>query len=235
MLKIENLSAGYGQIQVLWDVSMEVRDQEMVALIGSNGAGKTTLLSVISGLVPARAGKITFDGVDITRAGSDTIVNMGIIHVPQGRRLFPGLTVKENLMQGAFTRHDRAEVSKSYAMVMALFPALQKKLGEAAGGLSGGQQQMVAIGRGLMGKPKLLMIDELSLGLAPLVVDSIIEAAEQINREQGTSLLIVEQDVEVSLSHAHYGFVLETGRVTQRDEAKKLLDNEHVRAAYLGL
>ncbi|HQV69714.1 MAG TPA: ABC transporter ATP-binding protein [Thermoflexales bacterium] len=235
MLSIEKVSAGYGQIQVLWDVSMEVRDQEIVALVGSNGAGKTTLLSVISGIVPARSGKIMFDGRDITHAPSDEIVNLGIIHVPQGRRLFPGLTVKENLMQGAFSRRDRAEVNRSYDMVMHLFPALEKKLKDPAGKLSGGQQQMVAIGRGLMAKPKLLMIDELSLGLAPLIVDNIIEAAEQINREQGTSLLIVEQDVEVSLSHAHRGYVLETGHMTRSDAADKLLHDDYIRSAYLGL
>ena len=235
MLKIDMLNAGYGQIQVLWDVNLEVRDKEIVALIGSNGAGKSTLLSVISGIVPVRSGKISFDGQDITHAGSDVIVNLGIIHVPQGRRLFPGLSVRENLMQGAFSRRNPAEVSKSYDMVMQLFPALQKKLKEPAGGLSGGQQQMVAIGRGLMSKPRLLMIDELSLGLAPLVVDSIIAAAEQINREQGTSLLIVEQDVEVSLSHAHRGYVLDTGRITRSDEAQKLLHDDYVRSAYLGL
>lgn len=235
MLTITSLCAGYGPIQVLWDVSLEVRDQEIVAIIGSNGAGKTTLLSVISGLVPARSGRIEFNGEEITNADSDHIVNLGIIHVPQGRRLFPGLTVRENMMQGAYTRTNNAEVKQSFAMVMNLFPALETKLKDPAGRLSGGQQQMVAIGRGLMSRPKLLMIDELSLGLAPKIVDEIIAGAEQINREQGTSLLIVEQDVEVSLSHAHRGYVLETGRITITDAAEALLHNPHVQAAYLGL
>jgi len=235
MLSIEHLDAGYGPAQVLWDVALEVRQGEIVALIGSNGAGKSTLLSVISGLIAPRRGKISFLGREITRAGSDEIVALGLIHVPQGRRLFAGLTVKENLMQGAYPRRDRANLKAEIDRALELFPVLEKRIQSPAGRLSGGEQQMVAIARGLMAKPKLLMIDEFSLGLAPVVVDAIIDAVEKINREEGTALLIVEQDVQIALEHAHRGYVLETGHIALADDAPKLLANAHVRTAYLGV
>ncbi len=236
MLNIAGLEAGYGAIQVLWGVDLRVDEGEIVALIGSNGAGKTTLLNVISGLVPARAGSISFKGSSILNASSDTVVNLGLTHVPQGRRLFPGLTVKENIMQGAYRcKGDKLGIKTSYDEMLALFPALEVKLSDAAGKLSGGQQQMVAIARGLMSSPDLLFIDELSLGLAPKIVDDILVAVQRINRERGTALLIVEQDVEASLRHASRGYVLETGRILKTGEAAALLDDEDIKAAYLGL
>ncbi len=235
MLQIERLNAGYGQVQVLWDIDLQVREHEIVALIGSNGAGKTTLLTVISGLLKPYSGKISFGERDITHAGSDEIVRLGLSQVPQGRRLFAGLSVKENLLQGAFSRAKGAITQQDFDQVVELFPALQERLSTSAGRLSGGEQQMVAIGRGLMARPKLLMIDELSLGLAPVLVDNIFNALKQINAQQGTALLIVEQDVAVALEHAHRGYVIETGHIVLADDAQKLQANDHVRAAYLGV
>jgi ABC-type branched-subunit amino acid transport system ATPase component len=234
MLVIENLDAGYNSVQVLNDIRLEVREGEIVALIGSNGAGKTTLLTVISGLLSPYRGKVWFASSDITRAGSDEIVARGLSHVPQGRRLFAGLTVRENLLQGAYTRRD-ANVKADLEKVLQLFPSLQLRIHTPAGKLSGGEQQMVAIGRGMMARPKLLMIDEMSLGLAPVVVDAMIAAVEQINRQQGTALLIVEQDVQIALQYAHRGYVLENGRITLSDTASNLLGNAHVQTAYLGV
>ncbi len=234
MLKIENLSAAYGPVQVLWDVNLDIVEGEIVALIGSNGAGKSTLLATIAGLMKPRAGTMQFNGVDITPAPSDQIVQRGLVLVPQGRRLFAGLTVKENLLMGAYTRTDRAEVQKDLDWVLSLFPALERRLNLAAGKMSGGEQQMCALGRGLMSRPKLLMIDEFSLGLAPIIVEALMEIIKTIN-QRGTTLLIVEQDVQVALENAHRGYVLETGRITLSDNAVRLLDNQHIRAAYLGV
>lgn len=235
MLRISHLDAGYGPIQVLWDIQVEILEGEIIALIGSNGAGKTTLLNTISGLVPPRRGAVQFMDRDLVHVPADEIVALGLIHVPQGRRLFPGLSVRENLLQGAFTRRDRGNIQRDLAEVLQFFPALQRRLEMPAGRLSGGEQQMVAIARGLMARPKLLMIDEMSLGLAPVVVDAMIEALEEINRQRGTALLIVEQDVQVALAHSHRGYVLETGRIVMADAASKLLTNEQVRTAYLGV
>ncbi len=235
MLNVEHLDTGYGKIQALWDVSLHVDAGEIVALIGSNGAGKTTLLTAISGLLARWRGTVTFDGRDLTRASSDEIVASGIVHVPQGRRLFAGLTVRENLLQGAFARRDRANLDADLARVLELFPSLKRRLDTPGGKLSGGEQQMVAIGRGMMARPKLLMIDELSLGLAPLVVDAMISALEQVNREQGTALLLVEQDVQIALEHSHRGYVIETGHIVLADTSQNLLANPHVQTAYLGV
>ncbi len=235
MLNVEHLDTGYGTIQALWDITLQVGDSEIVALIGSNGAGKTTLLTVISGLLHRWRGKITFDGQDLTRAPSNEIVARGIVHVPQGRRLFAGLSVRENLMQGAYTRRDTANLRRDLDRVLQFFPSLERHLESTAGRLSGGEQQMVAIGRGLMARPKLLMIDEMSLGLAPLVVDTMINALEQVNREQGTALLIVEQDVQVALEHSHRGYMIETGHIVLADTSENLLANPHIQTAYLGL
>ena len=188
-----------------------------------------------SSLLPHWRGNIVFDGCDITHGASDDIVAAGIVQVPQGRRLFAGLSVRENLMQGAFTRRDRANLKGDLDRVVDLFPALGKRMEIPAGKLSGGEQQMVAIGRGIMARPKLLMIDEMSLGLAPLVVDAMISALETINREQGTALLLVEQDVQVALEHAHRGYVIETGHIVLADMSQNLLANPHIQAAYLGV
>ncbi|HEX9074151.1 MAG TPA: ABC transporter ATP-binding protein [Anaerolineae bacterium] len=235
MLTIEQLDTGYGTVQALWGITLEVREGEIVALIGSNGAGKTTLLTAISGLLSRWRGRIVFNGRDFTHGASNAIVAAGIVQVPQGRRLFAGLSVRENLMQGAFTRRDRANLKGDLDRVVDLFPALGKRMEMPAGKLSGGEQQMVAIGRGIMARPKLLMIDEMSLGLAPLVVDAMISALETINREQGTALLLVEQDVQVALEHAHRGYVIETGHIVLADMSQNLLANPHIQAAYLGV
>jgi branched-chain amino acid transport system ATP-binding protein len=234
MLRVENLSAAYGAVQVLWDVNLDIRDGEIVALIGSNGAGKSTLLSVVSGLLKARAGQVRFDERDITRAASNQIVEAGLVHVPQGRRLFAGLSVKENLLMGAYRRSDRGQVLTDLEWVLGLFPSLERRLAMPAGKMSGGEQQMCAIGRGLMAKPRLLMVDEFSLGLAPNVVEQLMGIIQSINR-QGTTVLLVEQDVQVALENAHRGYVLETGHIVLADDAAKLLANDHVRAAYLGV
>ncbi len=236
LLQVRDLSSGYGEVRILWDVSLEVNAGEVVALIGANGAGKTTLLWTISQLLKPRSGSIHFAGRDLTGATPDETVAAGIIHVPQGRRLFPGLTVRENLLQGAFARRDRdrAEIDSDLAHVQALMPRLREREDQLAGRLSGGEQQMCAIGRGLMGRPRLLVIDELSLGLAPLVVHQLLEVISNLNR-QGTTVLLVEQDVQVALEHAHRGYVLETGRIVQSSRADELLGDPRIRQAYLGL
>jgi branched-chain amino acid transport system ATP-binding protein len=234
LLQVAGLSSGYGDVQILWDVSLEVRQGEVVALIGANGAGKTTLLYTISQLLRPRKGTIRFAGRDLTRARPEDVVAAGIIHVPQGRRLFPGLTVRENLLQGVYLRRDAAKIAEDLDWVYGLLPRLAERADQFAGRLSGGEQQMCAIGRGLMGRPRLLLIDELSLGLAPLVVDHLLELISRINRE-GTTVLLVEQDVQVALEHAHRGYVLETGRIVQENAASELLEDPRIRQAYLGL
>jgi branched-chain amino acid transport system ATP-binding protein len=235
MLTIEKLSAGYGDVQVLWDVSMEVKDGEIVALIGSNGAGKSTILAVISGLLKPMHGNITLDGQPIAGMPADRIASAGISHVPQGRRLFAGLTVRENLLMGAYSRRDSKEqVEHDLERVLQLFPVLGERLNQTAGTLSGGEQQMCAVGRGLMAHPKLLMIDELSLGLAPLVVETLMDTISQLNR-QGMTILLVEQDVHVALEVAHTGYVLDVGHIIMHGPAKELMADPRIKEAYLGL
>jgi branched-chain amino acid transport system ATP-binding protein len=234
LLEVRNLDSGYGDVQILWDLSLDVREGEVVALVGANGAGKTTLLNTISQLIRSRAGTVRFDGRDLTGAGSDAVVRAGIVHVPQGRRLFAGLTVLENLLQGAYQRRDRAETQASLDWVLSIFPRLAERRTQLAGHLSGGEQQMCAIARGLMSKPRLLMIDELSLGLAPLVVDTLMKLVVQLH-ETGMTILIVEQDVQVALEHADRGYVLETGRIAQASAASELLQDPRIRRAYLGV
>ncbi len=234
MLKIENLNVGYGDVQVLWDVNLEVNEGEVVALIGSNGAGKTTLLWTISGLLKPMSGAVTFDGRPIHTASSDEIVGLGITQVPQGRRLFAALTVRENLMMGAYHRNDKEGVQEDYDFVMELFPRLGERIDLPAGSLSGGEQQMCAVGRGLMARPQLLMVDELSLGLAPILVEAIYEAVSRV-RELGMTVLIVEQDVLSALEQADRGYVLDVGHITMTGSAQELLDDPRVKEAYLGL
>jgi branched-chain amino acid transport system ATP-binding protein len=234
MLKIENLNVGYGDVQVLWDVNLEVNEGEVVALIGSNGAGKSTLLWTISGLLKSMSGTITFDGTPIHTATSDEIVSLGITQVPQGRRLFAALTVRENLMMGAYHRKDREDVREDYDFVLELFPRLGERIDLPAGSLSGGEQQMCAMGRGLMARPQLLMVDELSLGLAPIVVEAIYKAVSRV-RELGMTVLIVEQDVLSALEQADRGYVLDVGHITMTGSAQELLDDPRVKEAYLGL
>jgi branched-chain amino acid transport system ATP-binding protein len=233
LLRVAQLHVAYGDVQVLWGVDLEIYAGEVVALVGSNGAGKTTLLSTISGLVPARAGEIVFDGRNVAGATTQQIVDLGIVQVPEGRRLFPAMTVRDQLLLGAFRRRDKAQVQADIAHVLDLFPRLKDRTKQLAGSLSGGEQQMVAIGRALMARPRLLMIDELSLGLAPVIVESLVEIIRQINRE-GTTLLMVEQDVQTALEQASRGYVLETGRITLSGPAAHLLDDERVKRAYLG-
>jgi len=234
MLEVNGLDVAYGDTQVLWDISLGVEKGEIVALVGSNGAGKTTLLSAISGLLRPRAGSITFDGQTISGQAANEIVRRGLIHVPEGRRLFPALTVRENLMLGAYQRRDEENVAKDLRSVYDYFPILSERSDQLAGKLSGGEQQMCAIGRGIMGAPRLLMIDELSLGLAPIVVLQLMEVLKEANRE-GITFLLVEQDVEAALSLASRGYVLEAGEVRLSGPSSYLLDNPEVRRAYLGV
>jgi branched-chain amino acid transport system ATP-binding protein len=231
MLQLEKVGAGYGRVEVLWDVDLQVGEGEIVALVGSNGAGKTTLLRAVSGLIGTTGGEIYFDDVPITDLRPEQVVARGIAHVPEGRHLFSGLTVKENLMAGAFARGNGGD---ELDRALDLFPHLRDRLDQVAASMSGGEQQMCAIARGLMSSPKLLMIDELSLGLAPKLVEDILERLHEV-AEQGTALLIVEQDVDAALRIAARGYVLETGRIVSSGESKQLLDDPRVREAYLGV
>ena len=232
-MEVRGLTAGYGAGPVLFGVDMDVRHRELVALIGANGAGKSTLLGVLSGLVPGSGGVIRFDGRDITHARPNAVVAAGLAHVPQGRRLFATMSVEKNLMLGAYLRRG-PEVRQDLQRVLGYFPALQDKLARDAGTLSGGEQQMVAIGRGLMGRPKLLMIDEPSLGLAPNVVERVVEVATEVNRN-GTAVLLVEQDVVIALEAASRAYVLENGHVTLSGRSEDLERDPAVRRAYLGV
>ena len=233
LLEVRGLDAGFGAGLVLSGVNLDFYPGELVALIGANGAGKSTLLGVLSGLVPVANGQVIFDGRDLTNARAERMVAAGLSHVPQGRRLFGPLTVEKNLRLGAYLRRD-GDVDADLVRVLDYFPALKDKLARNAATLSGGEQQMVAIGRGLMARPKLLMIDEPSLGLSPKVVDRVIEVAQAINRD-GTSILLVEQDVLLALEAADRGYVLENGRVVLSGPARDLERNPEVRRAYLGL
>jgi len=234
MLKIEHLNSGYGDIQVLWDISLEVREGEVVALIGSNGAGKSTLLWTISGLLKPTSGSITLAGERIDGASPDHIVSRGITQVPQGRRLFPGLTVRENLLQGAYSRNDGAGAREDMDFVLTLFPRMKERINQPAGSLSGGEQQMCAVARGLMARPKLLMVDELSLGLAPIVVEAIYAAIGQV-RQRGMTVFVVEQDVQLALEQADRGYVLDVGHLVMNGTSKELMENPRIKETYLGI
>ena len=233
MLKIDNLHTYYGNIHALKGISLEVNDGEIVTLIGSNGAGKTTTVKTIAGLLPAAEGDVFFGGEDITCLGADKIVVKGISLVPEGRQVFPYMSVMENLDMGAYTRSDKAEIKASLEQVFGLFPKLWERRAQQAGTLSGGEQQMLAIGRALMAKPKLLLLDEPSLGLSPLLVETIFTLIREINR-QGMPILLIEQNARMALMIAHRGYILETGRIALADDAKVLLDSDEVRKAYLG-
>jgi branched-chain amino acid transport system ATP-binding protein len=234
LLRVEKLNAGYGEVQVLWDVDLEIEQGEIVALVGSNGAGKTTLLSTISGLLKPRSGEIEFKGRSLVRATTQQIVEMGIAHVPEGRRLFGAMKVHDNLLMGAYLRNDNDQVQADLVRVLDMFPRLKERINSLAAKLSGGEQQMVAIGRALMARPQLLLIDELSLGLAPLIVENLIKVIAQVNKD-GTTVLIVEQDVAVALEIAHRGYVLETGHMNISGSSEALLNDDRVQRAYLGL
>jgi branched-chain amino acid transport system ATP-binding protein len=234
ILEVEDVHTFYGSIEALKGISLEVRQGEIVTLIGANGAGKSTTLRSINGLNHPREGKIRFQGKDITEEAPHDVVKMGISQSPEGRRLFSRMSVLENLEMGAFQREDRAQLKEDLDRVYSLFPRLAERKGQKAGTLSGGEQQMCAIGRALMARPKLLMLDEPSMGLAPIFVEKIFEIVREIN-DQGTPILLVEQNALMALETANRGYVLETGKITLSDDAKALQKNEQVRKAYLGI
>ena len=233
MLRLDGVVAGYGPVVCLKHITLEVRPGEIVTLLGANGAGKTTLLLTISGLVRSRQGAICFDGARIEQLRPEAIAARRIGHVPEGRRVFPRLTVLENLQLGAYLRRDHAGIDEDLHAMWELFPILRSRSNQLAGTLSGGEQQMLAIGRGLMGRPKLLLLDEPSLGLAPKLVDVVFEVIQRINAS-GTTILLVEQNARMALRIAHRGYILETGTITMTDTAAALLDNPNVTTAYLG-
>jgi branched-chain amino acid transport system ATP-binding protein len=233
LVSIKNLSAGYGFVEVLRDVSIEIEAREIVAVLGSNGVGKTTLNNTLSGLIAPKTGEIIFDGNLVSGKSPSEIVEMGLIHVPEGRKLFPNLTVKDNLELGSY-RRGKSERQKNLDEVLAIFPKLAERIGQQAGTLSGGEQQMVAIGRGLMGNPKLLILDEPSLGLSPLLVEQMFELIKRIN-QQGITILLVEQNVMQSLNIASRAYVIEEGTIAISGEAKALRDNAELKKSYLGL
>ena len=233
MLELDGVGAGYGAIEVLKGISLRVDEGEIVTLIGANGAGKTTTLMTIAGLVKARAGKITFEGKDLTKIPPHQIVGLGLAQSPEGRKIFPRLTVRENLEMGAFTRRDPPGVAKDLDKVFELFPILKERQKQAGGTLSGGEQQMLAVGRAMMARPRLLMLDEPSLGLAPLIVAKIFDVVRELNR-QGTTVLLVEQNARMALKLAHRGYVMETGSIVMADRAETLLNDKRIQDAYLG-
>lgn len=235
MLKLTNIHTYYGNIHALKGIDIEVQEGEVISLIGANGAGKSTTLMTTSGIVPAKKGTIEFNGEDITYLSPDDIVKKGICQVPEGRRIFPYLTVAENLDMGAFLRNDNDKIKQDLEYVYELFPILANRRNQAGGTLSGGEQQMLAISRALMSRPKVLLLDEPSLGLAPIVVKQIFSIIEKINQESRTTIFIVEQNANLALKAAHRGYVMETGRITITDTGENLLANEDVKKAYLGI
>jgi branched-chain amino acid transport system ATP-binding protein len=235
MLELQKVETFYGNIQALKSISMEIAQGEIVTLIGANGAGKSTTLMSISGVVPPRTGEIRFEGQPIQGLPPNAIVSMGISQVPEGRRIFPYLTVLENLDMGAFLRDDKPEIKSDLDYIFELFPILAERRHQAGGTLSGGEQQMLAISRALMARPRLLLLDEPSLGLAPLVVKRIFEIVKKINSENNTTVFLVEQNANLALKTAHRGYVMENGRIIMADAADKLMVNEDVRKAYLGI
>jgi branched-chain amino acid transport system ATP-binding protein len=234
LLNVANLTSGYGDIQVLWGIDFDIAEGEAVCLVGSNGAGKSTLLRTLSGLLPTRTGQIQFRGDSIANSSPKHILSTGIVHVPEGRRLFGPMSVIDNLLTGAYLRNDKAAIREDLEQMLELFPILAERRHQAAGTLSGGEQQMCAIARGIMGRPKLLMIDELSLGLAPKVVDSLGEALRRI-QQQGLSMLLVEQDVVTAFELTTRGIVLDSGRVKIIGPTSELSENPMVQQAYMGL
>ncbi|WP_432651293.1 ABC transporter ATP-binding protein [Huintestinicola sp.] len=233
MLHIENLQVYYGAINAVKGISFDVEQGEIIALIGANGAGKTTILHTITGLVPARSGSITFNGTELTKTPAHKIVSMGMAHVPEGRRIFQQLTVYENLMLGAFTRKDKAEIEGSLEGVFKRFPRLEERRTQIAGTLSGGEQQMLAMGRALMSHPSIILMDEPSMGLSPLYVSEIFDIIQSVN-ESGTTVLLVEQNAKKALSVANRAYVLETGKIVLSGDAHELMNNDSVKKAYLG-
>ncbi|WP_210605641.1 ABC transporter ATP-binding protein [Brevibacterium oceani] len=234
MLTLDNVSTGYDAIDVLHDVSITARPGELTVILGANGSGKTTLFKTISGLMPIRAGSVEYEGRRLNRSRPNAIVKAGIAHCPEGRHLFGKMSVEKNLRLGSYPHRDKARTEEIFAEVLDLFPILAEKAKQPAGSLSGGQQQMVAIGRALMSDPSLLILDEPSMGLAPIVVDQVLASVAQIN-DKGIGVLLSEQNAKASLAIAHRGYVIAEGRIVLADEAANLLDNPEVQAAYLGL
>jgi len=233
MLKIVDLNVNYGAIHALHDISVEVKVGEIVTLIGANGAGKTSILRAISGLIPIKSGSVMFEDKPIHNTASYKLSKLGIAHVPEGRRIFANMSVQENLELGAYIRKDKGEIAKDYDMVFDKFPRLKERIKQMAGTLSGGEQQMLAMGRALMVRPRILLLDEPSMGLAPLVVRNIFSIIEEINKS-GTTILLVEQNAHMALSIANRAYVLETGKIVLEGDSKELLTNDSIRSAYLG-
>ena len=233
MLEVKNLSVSYGAIEAVKDISFTVNDGEIVSLIGANGAGKTTTLHTITGLVPAKSGSVMYNGVDLLKTHNNKIVTLGMAHIPEGRHVFTRMSVEENLEMGAFSLKDQSDLKKDLDMVYGLFPRLKERRNQKAGTLSGGEQQMLAMGRALMSHPKTILMDEPSMGLCPKLVKEIFSIIRKLH-EQGITILLVEQNAKMALSIADRAYVLETGRITMEGDAKELLNNEQVRKAYLG-
>ena len=233
MLEIKDLKVSYGIIQAIKGISFEVNKGEVIALIGANGAGKTTILHTITGLLNADSGSVTYEGKDITRMPGHKIVSMGIAHVPEGRRVFANMTVLQNLKLGAYTRKDKAEIAETLEMVYTRFPRLKERKNQLAGTLSGGEQQMLAMGRALMSHPQIILMDEPSMGLSPIFVNEIFDIIEEVSKS-GTTVLLVEQNAKKALSIADRAYVLETGNIVLDGKASELLDNDSIRKAYLG-
>jgi len=233
LLRVEGLSAGYGEMLALRDVSLEVRRAEIVALVGSNGAGKTTLLRALSRVIPS-SGRVTLDGADLTGRTPDDVFGLGLVQVPEGRQLFDRMSIEDNLLMGAFRRRDKPDIARDLARMYELFPRLAERRRQLAGSMSGGEQQMCAMARALMAAPLLLMVDEMSLGLAPVVVDQLMDVLASI-RGAGVTVLLVEQDVGLALSGADRGYVLETGRIVKEGAGRALVDDPDVQRAYLGV
>lgn len=233
MLEVKNLSVSYGAIEAVKDISFTVNDGEIVSLIGANGAGKTTTLHTITGLVPAKSGSMMYNGVDLLKTHNNKIVTLGMAHIPEGRHVFTRMSVEENLEMGAFSLKDQSDLKKDLDMVYGLFPRLKERRNQKAGTLSGGEQQMLAMGRALMRHPKTILMDEPSMGLSPKLVKEIFSIIRKLH-EQGITILLVEQNAKMALSIADRAYVLETGRITMEGDAKELLNNEQVRKAYLG-
>ena len=232
ILEVRDLEVYYGVIQAIKGISFEVNEGEIIALIGANGAGKTTTLQTITGLIPAKAGRIVYDGTDITRMPGYKLVSMGIAHVPEGRRVFAEMTVLQNLRMGAYTRKDKAEVEETLKSIYHRFPRLEERKNQPAGTLSGGEQQMLAMGRALMSRPKLMLMDEPSMGLSPIYVNEIFDIIKEIHKS-GTTVLLVEQNAKKALSIADKAYVLETGTIALSGDAKELMNNDQVKKAYL--
>jgi len=233
ILKVENVKAHYGSIEALKGVSLEVNEGEIVTVIGANGAGKSTLMKCIAGVMPKSGGKVEYNGTDITKAGSDKIVRMGIALVPEGRQIFSELSVAENLKMGAYTRSRKEDLSSDYDLVFNIFPRLKERMGQKGGSLSGGEQQMLAVGRALMSRPRLLLIDELSMGLAPVLVETLFDAIAGINKS-GTTILLVEQDANMAMKFANRAYVVETGEIALSGYTSELAKDDRIREIYLG-